>query len=144
MASSNGLQIHRFTKAYANRVRARRKVTLDDRSAVYGQRWTYSGVTGHSLLEPFAWLKGRTDRKERKRDVGVLSEQVSLEDVAQRQVSAHSGACCVDSGSRWSPVAALRVPTATTLMVWPSFGCLIADNVLLPSGRDSARLTGEM
>ena len=52
---------------------------------------TYPGVTGQSLLERFAWLKGRTDRKERKREVGVLLERVNLEDVAQRQVSTYSG-----------------------------------------------------
>lgn len=51
----------------------------------------YPGVTGQSLLERFAWLKGRTDRKERRREVGVLMERVNLESVAQRQVSTYSG-----------------------------------------------------
>lgn len=52
---------------------------------------SYPGVTGQSLLERFAWLKGRTDRKERKREVAVLLERVNLEDVAQRQVGTYSG-----------------------------------------------------
>ncbi len=52
---------------------------------------TYPGVTGRGLLERFAWLKGRTDPKERRAEVGLLLEQVNLDDVAHRQVTTYSG-----------------------------------------------------
>jgi ABC-type multidrug transport system ATPase subunit len=55
------------------------------------QLGTYSGVTGRSLLERFAWLKGRTDARERRNEVGVLLERVNLTDVAHRKVSTYSG-----------------------------------------------------
>ncbi len=52
---------------------------------------TYPGVTGRGLLERFAWLKGRTHARERRREVGQLLEQVNLADVAHRQVNTYSG-----------------------------------------------------
>lgn len=52
---------------------------------------TYPGVTGRSLLARFAWLKGRTNRKEQAEEVGLLLERVNLEDVADRPVSTYSG-----------------------------------------------------
>jgi ABC-type multidrug transport system ATPase subunit len=51
----------------------------------------YPGVSGRSLLERFAWLKGRTDRGERGREVAELLERVNLEDAAHRAVATYSG-----------------------------------------------------
>ncbi|MDY0162822.1 ABC transporter ATP-binding protein [Desulfobotulus sp.] len=51
----------------------------------------YPGVKGRDLLERFAWLKGRTDRAIRKREVGLLLERVNLSDAADRAVSTYSG-----------------------------------------------------
>lgn len=51
----------------------------------------YPGVSGHALLDRFAWLKGRTDRAERKREVAELLERVNLRDAGHRAVAAYSG-----------------------------------------------------
>ncbi len=52
---------------------------------------TYPTVTGRQLLEPFAWLKGRTDAAERRRAVAELLERVNLWADADRAVSTYSG-----------------------------------------------------
>lgn len=52
---------------------------------------SYPGVSGAALLERFAWLKGRTSRGERKREVAQLLERVNLGDVGHRAVATYSG-----------------------------------------------------
>ncbi len=52
---------------------------------------SYPGVSGTALLERFAWLKGRTARGERKREVAQLLERVNLGDVGHRAVATYSG-----------------------------------------------------
>ncbi|TKB55463.1 ABC transporter ATP-binding protein [Ferrimonas aestuarii] len=52
---------------------------------------SYPGVPAQSLLERFAWLKGRTDGNLRRREVAELLEKVNLSDVANRAVSEYSG-----------------------------------------------------
>lgn len=51
----------------------------------------YPGVSGRALLERFAWLKGRTDRKERKQEVETLLERTNLRDAGHRTVATYSG-----------------------------------------------------
>ena len=51
----------------------------------------YPGVTARSLLERFAWLKGRTDRRERDAEIALLLERVNLTDAAHREVATYSG-----------------------------------------------------
>ncbi len=51
----------------------------------------YPGVSGRELLRRFAWLKGRTRRDEREREVSALLERVNLTAAAGRAVSTYSG-----------------------------------------------------
>jgi ABC-type multidrug transport system ATPase subunit len=51
----------------------------------------YPGVSGRDLLERFAWLKGRTDRRERRAEVAALLERVNLAQAAGQAVSTYSG-----------------------------------------------------
>lgn len=51
----------------------------------------YPGVSGEDLLSRFAWLKGRTDRKQRAREVRGLLQRVNLEDAARQSVATYSG-----------------------------------------------------
>jgi ABC-type multidrug transport system ATPase subunit len=51
----------------------------------------YPGVRGRALLERFAWLKGRTDKREREAEVSSLLERVNLSDVGDREVATYSG-----------------------------------------------------
>ncbi len=51
----------------------------------------YPGVSGRELLERFAWLKGRTDTRQRQAEVESLLERVNLSDAAHREVSTYSG-----------------------------------------------------
>lgn len=51
----------------------------------------YPGVSGRSLMERFAWLKGYTDRKKRANEVAYLLERVNLGDASQRAVAEYSG-----------------------------------------------------
>ncbi len=51
----------------------------------------YPGVSARNLLSRFAWLKGRTDRRERDAEVDALLERVNLEDVAAQEVATYSG-----------------------------------------------------
>jgi ABC-type multidrug transport system ATPase subunit len=48
-------------------------------------------VSARSLLERFAWLKGRTSRRERQLEVEQLLERVNLRDAAGRAVATYSG-----------------------------------------------------
>ncbi len=52
---------------------------------------SYPGVSGRDLLERFAWLKGRTNRRERHTEVATLLERVNLSQAAGRAVSTYSG-----------------------------------------------------
>ena len=52
---------------------------------------TYPVVTGRQLLDRFAWLKGRTDRRERRQEVAQLLERVNLRADADRAVATYSG-----------------------------------------------------
>jgi ABC-type multidrug transport system ATPase subunit len=52
---------------------------------------SYPGVSGRSLLERFAWLKGRTDRHERQLEVEQLLERVNLQHAGGRAVATYSG-----------------------------------------------------
>ena len=52
---------------------------------------SYPGVSGRDLLERFAWLKGRTDRTQRRREVEALLERVNLESDGHRAVATYSG-----------------------------------------------------
>ncbi|MGH8079529.1 MAG: ABC transporter ATP-binding protein [Lysobacter sp.] len=51
----------------------------------------YPGMSARSLLDRFAWLKGRTDSRQRSDEVGVLLEKVNLTQVADRAVATYSG-----------------------------------------------------
>lgn len=51
----------------------------------------YPGVSGRDLLERFAWLKGRTDKHERRNEVAYLLERVNLSGAAHRAVATYSG-----------------------------------------------------
>ncbi|NVI84566.1 ABC transporter ATP-binding protein [Janthinobacterium sp. BJB401] len=51
----------------------------------------YPGVSGHSLLERFAWLKGNSDKARRRAEVQMLLARVNLSDAAHRPVSTYSG-----------------------------------------------------
>ena len=51
----------------------------------------YPGVSGRDLLERFAWLKGRTDKRQRRDEAENLLDRVNLADAARRAVSTYSG-----------------------------------------------------
>ncbi|MEM7015981.1 MAG: ABC transporter ATP-binding protein [Pseudomonadota bacterium] len=52
---------------------------------------SYPGVSGRSLLDRFAWLKGRTDKRKRQQEVSHLLERVNLSGDGDRAVSTYSG-----------------------------------------------------
>ncbi|MEM9622541.1 MAG: ABC transporter ATP-binding protein [Pseudomonadota bacterium] len=52
---------------------------------------SYPGISGRNLLDRFAWLKGRTDKQERQREVAALLERVNLEQDGHRAVATYSG-----------------------------------------------------
>lgn len=51
----------------------------------------YPGVSGRSLLERFAWLKGRTQKAQRRQEVASLLIRVNLAGAADQSVSTYSG-----------------------------------------------------
>jgi ABC-type multidrug transport system ATPase subunit len=51
----------------------------------------YPGVSGRSLMKRFAWLKGRTEKRQRRHEISQLLEQVNLTEAADRSVSEYSG-----------------------------------------------------
>jgi len=51
----------------------------------------YPGVSARDLLGRFAWLKGRSNRRERQAEVAMLLEKVNLVEAAHRAVSGYSG-----------------------------------------------------
>jgi ABC-type transport system involved in cytochrome c biogenesis ATPase subunit len=52
---------------------------------------TYPGVSGFTLLDRFAWLKGREDKRQRQAEVSALLERVNLSRSAQQAVDTYSG-----------------------------------------------------
>ncbi|MEN0067046.1 MAG: ATP-binding cassette domain-containing protein [Myxococcota bacterium] len=52
---------------------------------------SYPSVSGRQLLDRFAWLKGRTDRAERDREVGTLLDRVNLSAAGNQAVATYSG-----------------------------------------------------
>ena len=73
---------------------------------------TYPTVTGRQLLDRFAWLKGRTDKAERKREVAQLLDRVNLRaDADSRRrhlLGRHAAPLRHRAGSRRQPAAAHR------------------------------------
>ncbi|RFA28584.1 hypothetical protein CAI21_12040 [Alkalilimnicola ehrlichii] len=55
------------------------------------QLGAYPGVNARDLLERFAWLKGRVNRRERRAEVELLLEKVNLTAAAARPVATYSG-----------------------------------------------------
>lgn len=51
----------------------------------------YPGVSGRDLLDRFAWLKGRTNKHERRNEVQSLLDRVNLGSAAHRAVATYSG-----------------------------------------------------
>lgn len=51
----------------------------------------YPGLSARSLLDRFAWLKGRTHNRERQAEVETLLEKVNLSQAADRAVATYSG-----------------------------------------------------
>jgi ABC-2 type transport system ATP-binding protein len=51
----------------------------------------YPDLTGREFLDYLALLKGVTNKAARRRQVGALLEQVSLDDVAKRRIKSYSG-----------------------------------------------------
>ncbi|MEM8930521.1 MAG: ABC transporter ATP-binding protein [Acidobacteriota bacterium] len=52
---------------------------------------SYPGVSGRELLERFAWLKGRVDRRDRRYEAASLLERVNLGEAGDRSVATYSG-----------------------------------------------------
>ncbi|HEX3052802.1 MAG TPA: ABC transporter ATP-binding protein [Aggregatilineaceae bacterium] len=51
----------------------------------------YPSLTGREILDYIAILKGITDQRERRQQIGRVLEQVRLEDVADRKLKTYSG-----------------------------------------------------
>jgi ABC-type multidrug transport system ATPase subunit len=69
----------------------------------------YPGVSARSLLDRFAWLKGRTNRHERQREVDSLLERVNLADAAEQEVATYSGGMLRRFGIAMALVGAPRL-----------------------------------
>lgn len=69
----------------------------------------YPGVSALSLIERFAWLKGRTDKVQRQQEINQLLEQVNLTNVAHRAVSEYSGGMLRRFGIAMSLIASPRL-----------------------------------
>jgi len=55
------------------------------------QLGAYPGVSARDLLERFAWLKGRTQGRQRREEVQALLAKVNLQDAAHRALATYSG-----------------------------------------------------
>lgn len=55
------------------------------------QLGAYPGVSARDLLERFAWLKGRTDSRQRREEVEGLLAKVNLQEAAHRALATYSG-----------------------------------------------------
>lgn len=69
----------------------------------------YPGVSARSLMERFAWLKGRTDKMQRRQEIEQLLEQVNLTNAAHRSVSEYSGGMLRRFGIAMSLIASPRL-----------------------------------
>lgn len=55
------------------------------------QLGAYPGVSARDLLDRFAWLKGRTQARQRREEIEGLLDKVNLQDAAHRAVATYSG-----------------------------------------------------
>lgn len=55
------------------------------------QLGAYPGVSARDLLDRFAWLKGRTDTRQRREEVEGLLAKVNLQEAAHRALATYSG-----------------------------------------------------
>lgn len=55
------------------------------------QLGAYPGVSARDLLDRFAWLKGRTDNRQRREEIEVLLDKVNLQQAAHRALATYSG-----------------------------------------------------
>lgn len=55
------------------------------------QLGAYPGVSARDLLDRFAWLKGRTDARQRRQEIEGLLEKVNLTEAAHRALATYSG-----------------------------------------------------
>jgi ABC-type transport system involved in cytochrome c biogenesis ATPase subunit len=88
----------------------------------------YPGVIGRSLLERFAWLKGRTDRKQRAAEVATFLERVNLSEASEREVATYSGGML----RRFGIALARLLGASSTFALWlvpvlPALGLVPAE-----------------
>ncbi|QLG95455.1 ABC transporter ATP-binding protein [Pseudomonas yamanorum] len=55
------------------------------------QLGAYPGVSARDLLDRFAWLKGRTDSRQRREEIEGLLGKVNLQQAAHRALATYSG-----------------------------------------------------
>ena len=55
------------------------------------QLGAYPGVSARDLLDRFAWLKGRTDNRQRREEIEALLHKVNLQQAAHRALATYSG-----------------------------------------------------
>ncbi|UZE15901.1 ABC transporter ATP-binding protein [Pseudomonas sp. B21-054] len=55
------------------------------------QLGAYPGVSARDLLDRFAWLKGRTDSRQRREEIEGLLDKVNLRQAAHRALATYSG-----------------------------------------------------
>jgi len=55
------------------------------------QLGAYPGVSARDLLDRFAWLKGRTDSRQRREEIEGLLDKVNLQPAAHRALATYSG-----------------------------------------------------
>ncbi|MQT45004.1 ATP-binding cassette domain-containing protein, partial [Pseudomonas sp. FSL R10-0765] len=55
------------------------------------QLGAYPGVSARDLLDRFAWLKGRTEARERRQEIEGLLAKVNLQEAAHRALATYSG-----------------------------------------------------
>ncbi|QXH97195.1 ABC transporter ATP-binding protein [Pseudomonas ogarae] len=55
------------------------------------QLGAYPGVSARDLLDRFAWLKGRTDNRQRREEIEGLLDKVNLQQAAHRALATYSG-----------------------------------------------------
>jgi len=93
----------------------------------------YPGVSGRSMLERFAWLKGYVDTQKRTNEVMHLLERVNLIDAAERNVAEYSGGMLRRFGIAMALIGSPRllIVDEPTAGLDPSernrFHCVLAD-----------------
>lgn len=73
------------------------------------QLGAYPGVSARDLLDRFAWLKGRTDARQRREEVEGLLSKVNLQDAAHRALATYSGGMLRRFGIAMALVGAPRL-----------------------------------